>query len=161
MGDIILECVTLQAKRDAAIARAEQAERRLALLEKVIMRAEDEGGEAAIARAEAAEADISHAVAEAKKYSPDYPWARDTASEAVWALGTGMQGVSQACEEWRVKAEVAEAERDKLREALKEISVSATLITSVCSSVHEMRRVAESIGGFSNSALGKESEAGK
>lgn len=47
--------------------------------------------------------DIDHAYAEAKKWIPDYPWddKRQTASQAVWACGSGYEGVSKACEDWR------------------------------------------------------------
>lgn len=45
--------------------------------------------------------DIEHAVAEAKKYQPDYPYTQNTASEAVWALGTSLEGTSRAInEDW-------------------------------------------------------------
>ena len=59
-------------------------------------------------RAEAAEKDVAHAIREAKKYSPSYPWQLNTASEAVWALGQGALGIDAACGDWRKKAEAAE-----------------------------------------------------
>jgi hypothetical protein len=48
--------------------------------------------------------DVAHAYAEAKKYVPDFPWdeTRQTASQAVYACGTSYQGVSDACDEWRI-----------------------------------------------------------
>lgn len=40
--------------------------------------------------------DINHAVKEAKRRVPDYPWTLNTASEAVWALGESLSGVKAA-----------------------------------------------------------------
>ncbi len=53
--------------------------------------------------------DIAHAVAEAKKYQPDYPWKDNTASEAVWALGQAYLGVKAACAD--LHAEIARMSR--------------------------------------------------
>lgn len=54
-------------------------------------------------------ADITHAVKEAKKRDPDYPWTQETASEAVWALGEGKLGIEAACDDWQKQLT---AERD-------------------------------------------------
>jgi hypothetical protein len=50
------------------------------------------------ARKDAAELrrDVTHAVSEAKRREPDYPWERDTASEAVWVLGSSLEGTDLA-----------------------------------------------------------------
>jgi hypothetical protein len=49
--------------------------------------------------------DVNHAVSEAKRRVPDYPWDQNTASEAVWALGESLLGVSAACDDWRKRCE--------------------------------------------------------
>jgi hypothetical protein len=56
--------------------------------------------------------DIDHAVAEAKRRVPDYPWDQNTASECVWALGESLLGVTAANDEWQEHAKKLEAERD-------------------------------------------------
>ena len=73
------------------------------------------------ARVKELESDISHAVANAKKYAPDYPWTLNTASEAVWALGEGRNGVIQACDDWAARVAALEAENAELLEALRHI----------------------------------------
>lgn len=45
--------------------------------------------------------DIAHALTEAKKYDPDYPWSLGTASEISWALGQSSLGVRAANDSWR------------------------------------------------------------
>lgn len=45
-------------------------------------------------------ADISHAMKEAKRRVPDYPFSQNTASECVWALGQSLLGINAALEEW-------------------------------------------------------------
>lgn len=59
------------------------------------------------------EADIKHAVAEAKRRVPDYPWQQNTAAEAVWALGL--------VNELRSRLEGARNERDRCKLKLANI----------------------------------------
>ena len=68
------------------------------------------------ARSHAAlEAEIQHAIREAKSYEPDYPWTQNTITEAVRALGSSLQGTSQANADLH-------AENKRLREALEKIA---------------------------------------
>ena len=49
-------------------------------------------------------ADLDHAIAQAKKEVPHYPWSdKVTVSEAVWALSGSLQGTMLANEDWRKK----------------------------------------------------------
>jgi hypothetical protein len=45
--------------------------------------------------------DIEHAVCEAKRREPEYPWDQNTASEAVWALGESLLGTESALKHWQ------------------------------------------------------------
>lgn len=58
--------------------------------------------------------DIAHALAEAKKYEPDYPWSLGTASEISWALGQSSLGVLAANDSWQQYAK-------KLEETIHEL----------------------------------------
>lgn len=49
-----------------------------------------------------------HAVAEAKRRVPDYPWTLNTASEAVWALGESLRAAKADNAELRVLAGLLE-----------------------------------------------------
>lgn len=44
--------------------------------------------------------DLKHALQEAKRRQPDYPFTQNTASEAVWALGEALLGTESALEDW-------------------------------------------------------------
>jgi hypothetical protein len=44
--------------------------------------------------------DLAHALAEAKRRQPDYPFSQNTATEIVWALGEAYLGVESAIEQW-------------------------------------------------------------
>jgi hypothetical protein len=59
--------------------------------------------------------DISHAVNEAKKYQLEYPWQHNTASEAVFAVGSAYQGVSKACDDLHKQLADARAENGHLK----------------------------------------------
>lgn len=56
--------------------------------------------------------DVTHAVKEAKRREPDYPWELDTASECVLALGEGLAGTRAACGDWHKRCEKLEAALD-------------------------------------------------
>lgn len=58
--------------------------------------------------------DRDHALKEAKRRMPDYPWSQNTASEVVWALGEGYLGVSAAIGSWKDQS-------DKLKAAIKRL----------------------------------------
>lgn len=84
------------------------------------------------------EGDISHAVVEAKRRCPDYPWQLNTASESVWALGESWLGASAAVdyiskrhviERERLESALAAAvkERDEAVEALRPFGASSHL----------------------------------
>lgn len=63
----------------------------------------------------AAQEDISHAVREAKRRDPEYPWQLGTASEAVWALGESLLGTQAANDDLHKALAAAQEERDEAR----------------------------------------------
>lgn len=72
--------------------------------------------------------DIAHAVNEAMKYQPDYPWERHTASEAVWACGSAFRGVSEANAELQKQLADKDAEVERLHERLRGIAMTVDYI---------------------------------
>ena len=88
-------------------------------------------------------ADIAHAQAEAKKYSPDYPWALGTASEVARALGTSAEGRSLACDDLHKTISTLTAERDAARDEADRLGLIVGAIQPMRSSRRSATRVAD------------------
>lgn len=62
--------------------------------------------------------DKEHALNEAKRRCPDYPWSQNTMAEVVWALGESYSGAKAACEDLHKQL----ADRDRqIEEAIRVI----------------------------------------
>lgn len=80
--------------------------------------------------------DVDHAVREAKRRVPDYPWEGvATASEAVWAIGSSLEGTDAALGDWRKLCEqliafvreVADDCSDRVSPGLKQWAAEALI----------------------------------